>query len=544
MPEFRQTAIDPMKPSQPEQPTPTETSRKPGSTGLFGKFGFRDFIRNCFNFNRRIVISYRRNDTEHFSGRIYDRLASVYGKMVVRDVNSLEPSDAYREKLNRHIENCRVFLPVIGEKWEGKTSDENRRIDDPEDLVRAEIRWAINRYRSGEEGRNKLKIIPLLVDLKDLPTNIPDDIKYIHELTHIAFLNTPDFEHHAADLMKQIKRSFIGVSRFWALLSLIIITMGSAIFAAKWWENQPFRPSSDTMKSFTKLAGDTIWIAYDPPGHNDRDQRFPSASDILADLRVLHDCGFSGIVTFGSEGTLLRIPELARREGFSGVIMGIADPTSEAEIAQAMKCSTWVDAYCVGHNTLSRRYDKKIYNGDQIIEVIQRVRKATGKPVTTTELVSEMQLYPSVWSACDWLFPDIHAYWHDGAMSPDAAVQKTVDFAKTAMDASYRNSNKPVMLKMISYPSGGADRISQISQSEFYQKLYNRYQNDADAPRGSGHVFFSAFDVEWKTGPEWEPAERYLGLFDKDRNPKPAAEFFRMRIQKRTSGSNHTPSEK
>lgn len=544
MPESHHKTPDPMKPSHPEQPKSDDSSHNSNSNGSVGKFGLWDILLNYFYLNRRIVISYRRNDTEHFSGRIYDRLASVYGKMVVRDVNSLEPSDAYRDALNKHINNCQVFLPVIGEKWEGKSPDGNRRIDDSNDLVRAEIRWAINRYRSGEEGRNKLKIIPLLVDLKDLPTDIPEDIDYIHELTHIAFLNAPDYEHHAADLMKQIRGVFRRVRRFWTLMALLIMISVSAPFAITWWKNQPLPQSSGTMKSFTKLAGSTVWIAYDPTGHNDREKKFPSDPEIMEDLRVLHDCGFSGIVTFGSEGTLWRIPELAKKEGFNGVIMGIADPTKEEEIAQALECSMWVDSYCVGHNTLSRRYDKKIYNGDQLVEVIRRVRKTTGKPVTTTEFVSEMQLYPSVWSACDWLFPDIHAYWHDGAMPPDAAVQKTVDFAKEAMDVSSEFSNKPFMLKMISFPSGGAEQLSQKSQSDFYQKLYNRYQNDADAPRGSGQVFFSAFDVEWKTGPDWEPTERHLGIFDKNRNPKPAAEFFRKKIQKRTSESNNTPSDK
>lgn len=130
-----------------QETLPVTGETLPGSKGSRRPAPIRrtwfDRVRGWFFFNRSIVISYRVSDSEEFSGRIYDRLARVFGRAVVRDAETLKPGCNFASELRRHIERCRVFIPVIGPDWVGKCENDSRRIDDPEDLVRKELEWAL-----------------------------------------------------------------------------------------------------------------------------------------------------------------------------------------------------------------------------------------------------------------------------------------------------------------------------------------------------------------------------------------------------------------
>ena len=78
-------------------------------------------------------MSYRRQDSSHLPGRLYDRLADRFGEgQVFMDVDAIEPGVDFAEEINRAVEACIVLLAVIGPNWLTATDERgHRRLDDP-----------------------------------------------------------------------------------------------------------------------------------------------------------------------------------------------------------------------------------------------------------------------------------------------------------------------------------------------------------------------------------------------------------------------------
>jgi len=133
---------------------------------------------------RAIFISYRRDDTEGESGRLYDDLVRTYGdSSVFMDVSGIQPGIDFRTAIDDNIAACGVLLAVIGPTWATITGhDGARRLDNPSDYVRLEIASALKRG---------IPVIPVLVHDAHMPAleQLPDDIKDLRyrnsvELTH------------------------------------------------------------------------------------------------------------------------------------------------------------------------------------------------------------------------------------------------------------------------------------------------------------------------------------------------------------------------
>jgi TIR domain len=104
----------------------------------------------------RIFVNYRREETAYAAGWLYDRLAERFGDgQVFKDVDSIELGDDFAERINYAVGSCDVLLALIGDRWLTITgADGRRRLDNPEDFVRAEIEAAL--------ARNVL-VVPILV---------------------------------------------------------------------------------------------------------------------------------------------------------------------------------------------------------------------------------------------------------------------------------------------------------------------------------------------------------------------------------------------
>jgi hypothetical protein len=70
----------------------------------------------------------------------------------------------WRDVILRGIEYADVVLAVIGPDWEGVGQDGRRRIDDPDDMVRYELKVAFQ--------MNKI-IIPVVIQGREFPPSIP-----------------------------------------------------------------------------------------------------------------------------------------------------------------------------------------------------------------------------------------------------------------------------------------------------------------------------------------------------------------------------------
>lgn len=109
-----------------------------------------------------IFISYRRSDTRGTAGRLYDDLVDRFGvDHVYRDIDAIELGVDFTEAISQKVRTCDALIAVIGNQWVGVSDGAgNRRLDDPNDLVRLEISAAL------EAGK---LVIPVLVEDATMP---------------------------------------------------------------------------------------------------------------------------------------------------------------------------------------------------------------------------------------------------------------------------------------------------------------------------------------------------------------------------------------
>ena len=68
----------------------------------------------------RITISYRRDDSDVITGRIFDRLSAHYGRETVfRDIDSIPLGVDFRKHVNSVIDDTDIMVAVVGPKWIG-----------------------------------------------------------------------------------------------------------------------------------------------------------------------------------------------------------------------------------------------------------------------------------------------------------------------------------------------------------------------------------------------------------------------------------------
>ncbi len=142
-----------------------------------------------------IFISYRRTDSSCWAGRIYDRLAALYGPdSVYRDTHSIPAGQEFPPHIHQAINKSQIVLVVIGPQWSGVEEGGQRRIDNKEDVVRQEIEAALV---------EKKKILPILVDTTTMPADLPLSIKALAGYNSIA-VRDKDFAHDMKVLIDQI----------------------------------------------------------------------------------------------------------------------------------------------------------------------------------------------------------------------------------------------------------------------------------------------------------------------------------------------------
>lgn len=118
-----------------------------------------------------IVVSYRRDDAQGTTGRLYDRLSEHFGREdVFLDVETLAIGEDYRRRITETIASAKVLLAIVGKHWLTVQNAEGvARIEDPADDVRLEIATAL---------QTGLSVFPVLVDGAEMPkdTQLPSDI--------------------------------------------------------------------------------------------------------------------------------------------------------------------------------------------------------------------------------------------------------------------------------------------------------------------------------------------------------------------------------
>ena len=110
----------------------------------------------------RVFLSYRRDDTAAYAGRLYDRLVAHFGaNQVFIDIDQIAPGEDFVEVINQKVSETRALAVLIGRHWlDAADAEGKRRLDDPEDFVRLEVKAALDRG---------LKVIPVLLGGATMP---------------------------------------------------------------------------------------------------------------------------------------------------------------------------------------------------------------------------------------------------------------------------------------------------------------------------------------------------------------------------------------
>lgn len=120
----------------------------------------------------KLFISYRREDSAAYAGRVFDRLEREFGRdQLFMDVDAIPLGSKFADVIKNHIDHSAVVLVIIGSRWfEARDETGARRLDDPNDLVRLEVSIAL---------RGNIALIPILLDGAHFPklSQLPMDLQ-------------------------------------------------------------------------------------------------------------------------------------------------------------------------------------------------------------------------------------------------------------------------------------------------------------------------------------------------------------------------------
>ena len=120
---------------------------------------------------KKIFISYRRDDVSGEARNLYNELAKRYGKRnIFYDIDTMKAGRNFETAIEEAIDNSEIVLVLIGKQWVHITDDQGkRRLELPDDYVRSEIAEAL---------KKKKKIIPVFLRGAKMPdpNELPKDI--------------------------------------------------------------------------------------------------------------------------------------------------------------------------------------------------------------------------------------------------------------------------------------------------------------------------------------------------------------------------------
>lgn len=191
-----------------------------------------------------IFISYRRDDSAGYSGRLADCLTRVFDdQQVFRDFEDIVPGQNFVESIRRNLSTADVMLVLLGKHWlDAKDGLGNRRLDNSEDFVRLEIETALQR---------NIHIIPILLNEAQMPkaSDLPASLSTL--VLHQALtLSDSRWEQdmqqlmsHLTTLVRPVKHKnrfrrwgiYVGLSLLLVIASIIGVMQIPADFSGQWY---------------------------------------------------------------------------------------------------------------------------------------------------------------------------------------------------------------------------------------------------------------------------------------------------------------------
>ena len=149
----------------------------------------------------KIVISYRREDSSGWAGRVYDRLADKFGEgEVFIDIDDILVGQDFVDTIESRITSSYAIVAIVGRNWtDAVNADGIRKLDDPDDTLALELRTAL---------QNNVDVLPVLVDgaAMPVPSKIPEDIRKFARI-HALELRPKTFHSDVDELINALKTS-------------------------------------------------------------------------------------------------------------------------------------------------------------------------------------------------------------------------------------------------------------------------------------------------------------------------------------------------
>jgi hypothetical protein len=151
----------------------------------------------------KIFLSYRREDTSAYAGRLCDHLGRAFGReSVFMDVQDIRPGQDFAHAIEETVARCDAVVVVIGPRW--LPSLQERR-SDGEDFVREEVGAAL---------RSSAMVVPVLVAGAPMPSmrELPKSLEKLSRLQALS-IRDDSFEEDTARLVDVIGSSPAGRTR-------------------------------------------------------------------------------------------------------------------------------------------------------------------------------------------------------------------------------------------------------------------------------------------------------------------------------------------
>lgn len=145
----------------------------------------------------KIFLSYRRDDSAGFAGRLADALEAEFGAgSVFRDVDDIRPGEDFVTAIQSRLREAAAVLVMIGPRWIGQAG-EHSRLHEPGDFVRQEIEAAL---ASGKP------VFPLLVGGAAMPgeDKLPASIAGLARKQAVALLDG-NWRHDVQKLIASLR---------------------------------------------------------------------------------------------------------------------------------------------------------------------------------------------------------------------------------------------------------------------------------------------------------------------------------------------------
>jgi exo-beta-1,3-glucanase (GH17 family) len=273
-------------------------------------------------------------------------------------------------------------------------------------------------------------------------------------------------------------------------------------------------------------VGAVRFVAYTPTDLNIVSGQVSAASKqaVRADLEILrHD--FDGLVTYSCVDGVEQVPGIASELGYRALVLGVWDPLSARETANAVRLARafpqLVVGVAVGNETLlAQRHEWATLRA-----AMQRLRAALPEVAIATSEPFYFYLNqdpPDFLAEQDFLLPSIHPLYEP--WFAQASDQQAVDFVVQVVERLSALSDKPLLVKETGLPSGPPERgFTPARQAGFWLALTQRLP----AIPGRAVAYFEAFDHPWKVENaaqefSFRPEEAFWGLYSRDAEAKPA----------------------